>query len=350
MILNIGDKVKFLNDVGGGEVTEVIDKDMVTVLTDDGFDFPYPKKDLVKIEVPTGDAFFRAETKVEQPVVEQPKTIQQNLTSDDELVTKENEEVNIYLSFVPTNTKKPTQSDQTLNLVNDSNWYLMYVYQIRKNNLFESFAGVLQPNYVESVNVFKLSEINEMKEIVVQIIFFRKTPYDVKEPIIKRVAIKPQAFYKQSSFEANDFFDDNAITFAIVEENPLADAMNKLKNSDIANVIKEKEIQNKKINKPKEFAKPATLHLVEVDLHLTSLLDNTKGMSKSEMLDFQVDKFKEELAKAQKIHHIKKIVFIHGKGNGSLKTKIRSYLDSNKIKFQDASFQKYGFGATLVFV
>jgi hypothetical protein len=39
MILNEGDKVNFLNEVGGGEVSEVIDKDMVIVLTDDGFDF-----------------------------------------------------------------------------------------------------------------------------------------------------------------------------------------------------------------------------------------------------------------------------------------------------------------------
>ena len=48
----------------------------------------------------------------------------------------------------------------------------------------------------------------------------------------------------------------------------------------------------------------------------------------------------------------KKIVFIHGVGNGVLKNEIRKALEK-KYKwhtFQDASFKEYGYGATMVIV
>ncbi|MBR4323981.1 MAG: Smr/MutS family protein, partial [Bacteroidales bacterium] len=44
--------------------------------------------------------------------------------------------------------------------------------------------------------------------------------------------------------------------------------------------------------------------------------------------------------------------FIHGKGNGSLKLELRKCLDRNykRCQYQDASFEEYGGGATLVYV
>jgi dsDNA-specific endonuclease/ATPase MutS2 len=48
----------------------------------------------------------------------------------------------------------------------------------------------------------------------------------------------------------------------------------------------------------------------------------------------------------------RKIVFIHGVGNGTLKTELRKALD-RKYKghyYQDASFREYGYGATMVII
>ncbi|MBN2890562.1 MAG: DUF2027 domain-containing protein [Bacteroidales bacterium] len=352
MNYKVGDKVKFLNEVGGGEITEVIDYKLVKVLTDEGFEYPVKSADLLKVELET-DSFFNSSSgsqKNEKPEIEKPKTIEQQITSDEPQVIKDNEEVNIFLSFVPVKPQTPTQCAQEMNLINDSNWHLMYIYQIRKFNSFESFPGILQPNYIEHLQTYELSEINEIKEIVVQFIFFRKIPYDVKAPIMRSITINPHVFYKETSFEKNHFFESKAISYSILEENPLKLAMKNIKQKDVEKIVIEKEIINEKVNKPKQFTPPKKTDTVEIDLHLIELLDDTKGLEPKEMLDFQMEKFKEELLTAQKTHHIKKIVFIHGKGNGSLKTKIRSHLDLNKINYQDASFQKYGFGATLVFV
>jgi len=64
-----------------------------------------------------------------------------------------------------------------------------------------------------------------------------------------------------------------------------------------------------------------------------------------------MDCFRDEMKKAI-AERVKKIVFIHGKGDGVLKTEIRQELKTNykKYQFQDASFQQYGFGATMVYI
>lgn len=90
----------------------------------------------------------------------------------------------------------------------------------------------------------------------------------------------------------------------------------------------------------------------EVDLHIVELLDDDRGMSPKEKLDYQMKVFREKLDEYIKNPHVKKVVFIHGKGNGTLKTEIRRCLDLyyKRYQYQDASFEEYGGGATLVYV
>jgi len=69
------------------------------------------------------------------------------------------------------------------------------------------------------------------------------------------------------------------------------------------------------------------------------------------MLELQMRTFELELGKAV-TDGLEKIVFIHGVGNGILKAKIRGTLDREypQYFYQDASYQKYKFGATLVYL
>ena len=43
----VGARVKFLDDIGSGEVTRLVDKDLVMVRTDDGFEYPVLKSELL---------------------------------------------------------------------------------------------------------------------------------------------------------------------------------------------------------------------------------------------------------------------------------------------------------------
>jgi dsDNA-specific endonuclease/ATPase MutS2 len=86
----------------------------------------------------------------------------------------------------------------------------------------------------------------------------------------------------------------------------------------------------------------------EVDLHIGELIEETNGLSNFEMLNIQLERFEKELDEAIE-KNMKKIVFIHGVGNGRLKQEITAILKTIKgITFHDASYKEYGYGATQV--
>jgi len=114
-------------------------------------------------------------------------------------------------------------------------------------------------------------------------------------------------------------------------------------------VIKEKE-SSKKRTTIKIKAKERTLPSLEVDLHIHHLTNSTRGMTKHDLLNLQLDTAKRQLEFAIR-KRIQKIVFIHGVGEGVLKMELE-YLFSryNNVKFYDADYKKYGLGATEVYV
>ena len=89
--------------------------------------------------------------------------------------------------------------------------------------------------------------------------------------------------------------------------------------------------------------------IIEVDLHIHELLDNTAGMSNGEMLEYQLGVFRRTMEENRR-RVGQKIVFIHGKGEGVLRRAIETELKTKykSCTFQDASFREYGFGATMV--
>ena len=95
--------------------------------------------------------------------------------------------------------------------------------------------------------------------------------------------------------------------------------------------------------------KPTNSAILEIDLHITELLDNTNGLSNADMLTYQLGKFREVMDQYA-LNNGQKIVFIHGKGDGVLRKAIEKDLKTRYKQhyFQDASFREYGFGATMV--
>lgn len=85
-----------------------------------------------------------------------------------------------------------------------------------------------------------------------------------------------------------------------------------------------------------------------VDLHIEKLLEDHYGLSNSEKLDIQIRYFRKKLEMAIN-GHFTKVVFIHGVGNGVLRQTIRDLLKTYEgIAYSDASYQKFGAGATEV--
>ena len=89
--------------------------------------------------------------------------------------------------------------------------------------------------------------------------------------------------------------------------------------------------------------------ILEVDLHVDELLDTTAGLEAKDILEYQMKVFRETMD-AELKHRGRKIVFIHGKGEGVLRSAILKELKTRyrQCRYQDASFREYGYGATMV--
>lgn len=344
--MKIGDKVRFLNETGGGVVSGFVSKDIVNVRDEDGFDIPMPVRECVVID--TSDYNIKIEPKkedrpkteeVEQPVVEKRPLSE----------SREGEKLNVYVAYVPMDVKSMTTTSFEAYLVNDSNYYLYYTYSSGENkNWILRSHGVVEPNVKLFLEEFGKDMLNEMERIKVQFVAFKTKPYVGKPAVSVEQRIDAVKFYKLHSFVETDFFDTPAMLYDIVRDDvpartrlvsaeELADSM-RAKMKDDVRVISQPIVKKKHIDS-----------ILEVDLHIDQLLDTTAGMSNSDMLKYQLETFnkvmQEHLNKKNQ-----KIVFIHGKGDGVLR---KAILDELKRKYknclsQDASFREYGFGATMV--
>lgn len=119
-------------------------------------------------------------------------------------------------------------------------------------------------------------------------------------------------------------------------------------NQNIDEIIKQKEIPKprsfEKVKKTKEQPVP------EFDLHIEKLVKNYKSMNNYEILTLQTETAKRHIDFAIK-NRIPKIVLIHGVGEGVLKSELDFMLSRyDNIIYQDANYQKYGLGATEIYI
>ena len=90
--------------------------------------------------------------------------------------------------------------------------------------------------------------------------------------------------------------------------------------------------------------------ILEVDLHIEKLVPSFRGMSNHDILTLQVDTARGQVEFAIR-NKIPRVVFIHGIGEGVLKLEL-DYLFARypEVIFEDANYQKYGLGATQVYI
>lgn len=89
--------------------------------------------------------------------------------------------------------------------------------------------------------------------------------------------------------------------------------------------------------------------ILEVDLHIHQLVSSTKHLDTYDILNHQLMVAKSKLEFAIR-KRIPKLVFIHGVGEGVLKAELLRLLERYALSYQDASYQKYGMGATEVYI
>ena len=344
--MKIGDKVRFLSEIGGGIVKGFRGKDVALVEDEDGFQIPMLVKECVVIETDNYNIPIKKKPEPEPVKVEEEPPITYRAPE-----VKGNNVLNVMLAFVPENIKAMTTTGFDTYLVNDSNYFIDYLYLSAENKSWTLRSrGTLKPNTKEHIEEFQKSDLNSLEHLCVQLIAYKDDrTFMLKPAISTEIRLDTVKFYKLHTFTQSDFFMEPALIYDIVkDDNPAKPII--LNADDIKEALLKKDEpkpeprhqQQKKKSKEKS-------DIVEVDLHIHELLETTSGMSNGDMLNYQLDVFRKKLEEYKKKKG-QKIVFIHGKGDGVLR---RAILDELKRKYksyeaQDASFQEYGFGATMV--
>lgn len=347
--MKIGDKVRFLSEVGGGIVKGFQGKDTVLVEDEDGFDIPMQVRECVVID--TDDYNMKRKAAPAPKKAEEPaKPVKPEMPAVQRQPEMRGGDVlNVFLAYVPEDVKAISSTPFEAYLVNDSNYYLYYTYLSAEGKAWKTRShGLVEPNTKLLLEEFEKDALNEMEHVAVQFVAFKDGRTAAMKPAVSvELRIDTVKFYKLHTFRESEFFEEPALMYDLVKDDVPARQV-----FVSAEELQEALLVKKSVDKPRSqpiVKRGGGKDILEVDLHIGELLDDTRGMTNSEILNYQLDKFREVMEK-YKGKREQKIVFIHGKGDGVLR---KAVLDELKRKYptcryQDASFQEYGFGATMV--
>lgn len=394
--MKIGDKVQFLSESGGGRIAGFKGNNIALVEDEDGFQIPTPISDLVVMS--SGEEYLSSKVVAKKGGTEQstetadPETFnmsvkaKMNAFEDDDVeeeydaadreITykakveerKGGNKLNFFYTFVPEDIKNFSKTTFACYLVNDSNYYVRYLYMSIDGMAYTLRGeGELEPNtklYVESIS---LDQLNTIDRVRFQLISFKRDKEFVAKPVCDvQFRVDKTKFYKLHAFQNNEFFDIPALVYPIVKDDDVAqlkpvdsdklvyvetEEPEKPKKGNLNSDVNYKKLKGlEALNTSKrEFSKKSNDDLLVVDLHADELLDTTAGMSTADILNYQLDYFRRTLEE-NKRDKGRRIIFIHGKGEGVLRHAIINELRYRykNYPYQDASFQEYGYGATQV--
>lgn len=402
--MKIGDKVQFLSDIGGGKIAGFQGKDIALVEDEDGFQIPTPISDLVVMS--SGDEYSSSKSVQKKSGVEDsvesadPDTFNMSVkakinafsadaiedeeeydAADREITYKAKVEerkggnvLNLYYAFVPEDVKNFSKSTFACYLINDSNYYVHYLYMSIEGQSFKLRGeGELEPNTKIYIESFAPDQLNEIDRVRFQLLSFKRDKDFVAKPVCDvQFRIDKVKFYKLHTFQPSEFFDEPALLYPVVKNDDVAQLKPveadkliyveegnsnavKPKKGNLNNVSVNEQAYNKlkgleKLNTSKHAqSKKSNDDVLVVDLHADKLLETTFGMGTADILNYQLDFFRRTLEE-NKHNKGRRIVFIHGKGEGVLRHAIVNELRYRykNYPYQDASFQEYGYGATQV--
>ena len=225
-MMKIGDKVRFVSEVGGGRVAGFQGKNIVLVEDADGFQIPMQVADVVVVE----DEDYSTRHLVEKKLKATPAPVNEEKEEEpaDKPITfkspveerKGGNLLSAYLAFVPIDIKVLSSSRFESYLVNDSNYYLRYVLMSVENNAYRLRAtGEVEPNTKLFIEEFGREDLNGMERLHVQLLAYKRgKPFLLKPAVDVQLRIDGVKFYKLHAFEENDFFEQDALIYPIIEQ------------------------------------------------------------------------------------------------------------------------------------
>ncbi len=348
MSVKVGDRIRFLNDIGGGVVTGFKSTSEVLVEQEDGFEFPFPISECVVVESGSSGST--------QPVVAQAiaKNDRATVVQHSRITTEDRGY--LYLAFAPVDMVHLDESAVRVYLVNNGELSRYFSIMSCKASSVEYTcrkSGVIAPNERILVEELPRQNLIQIENLCVQMIGLRSVgTFKVEPPIDKRVNIKLVKFSKRNCFSYNSSLGCEAM---VVELSTSGEQQKDVSKDSITldnlrkALSKQSTIGSSTQSQRSSSTATATPQLLEIDLHIGNLLDSTAGMSSGDILEYQLAHFRQVVAINERYRGMK-LVFIHGKGEGVLRNALLKEIKrmGREKRCQEASFKKYGFGALML--
>lgn len=359
--MNIGDKVRFLNDIGGGTVVGFQGKDVVLVQDEDGFEMPTLVKECVVVG---GDEYSpspaSASTRQVKKTNETAVPVHPIEEEDEPVVTfkprplerRGGDVVNICMAFAPSEPKDFQGTAFEAYVVNDSNYTLRYaLFSHEGTSCTLLYEGEAMANTKIFLGEIPRGDLPTWERITFQGLLFKPNKlFQPQSPLNVGLRIDLTKFYKLHAFTSSPFFTENALITDVVREGkPVRNVFVEAAEMETILVDRKRKEDRPHIQSARVSSKADPSEPLVIDLHAHELLETTAGMNPRDILEYQIKVFTDTMD-AHKGHKGRKIVFIHGKGEGVLRAALVEQLKRRykQCRWQDASFREYGFGATMV--
>ncbi|MFO7998218.1 MAG: DUF2027 domain-containing protein [Bacteroidales bacterium] len=346
-----GDRVIFLNEKGGGVVTKIIDDQIVHVAIEDGFEIPYAVGDLLKSGGEDADDSFMGQSSRRRTAAQATTDTLYSIPNKADQRAE-----GVYLALVPSDQNKPLESRLEFHLLNHSTYKVSFGVFLNQSGTLSGLAnGQLDPDSSHLIARVERSGIEDWVNGLVQILFYQDGKTRVLNPASAAIVFKPVKIYKEDSFQYENLIRKNAMVIELATTAGQAQNLRKESSAEEERRLMHEKAPSgtRKVAQPE--AKEGFLdkhkvddQIAEVDLHIGELVDHFSNLSNTDMLRIQMDYFRRCMDQATS-DKLKKIIFIHGIGNGTLKNEIMRFLrQTDGIAFHDAPFARYGMGATEV--
>ncbi|NOU46238.1 MAG: DUF2027 domain-containing protein [Bacteroidales bacterium] len=354
--LNVGDKVKFLNELGGGTVKKLMDSRMVLIEIEDGFDIPVLMSELV---LANPEVFSQPKRNSQVDILQKEiqQKAEQEAAEEDQArkgklrrFGKNPETEGIYLAFLPHDQQWILTGLLDVVLLNHTPAEMLYSIGLKtETGLLNADFGQMEPYSKINIETISRNDINAWCEGIVQAILVFEQSAEVYHPLFSPFDIKPNRFYKEGSYVMSGVLGDKALMVCLQTLVALKSDGNYRQSLEfntettepVRVIAKEKAL----IDKHRKDQGEAV-----IDLHIGELVTNISGLTSHDMFKIQFDYFEKTLHSAMENDYTK-VTYIHGVGNGVLKNAIVKALESFEgTENNMAAMAKFGVGAIDVII
>ena len=311
MKYKLGEFVRFVEERREGYITRIIDDQTIAVTDEDGFEIPVLASQVTRVHGKGANDEVVSES---------------SQTTDTEFKS-----TGIFLAVV---SDKKAGSVIHIHLVNATSYQLLTTFTTEKSNRFKGeFNGIVRPKSSVQMYSASLNELDQWPKIHLQILLSTSETSELKKPIEFTEKFRAKDF--SGAKKSSEYLEQAAWLIQLDSDEPIIDPQ-KLKESFYKLATEKLQIEN-----------PGK----EIDLHIEKLREDHQFLNKREMLDIQLSFFRKALDAAI-VHKLPSVIFIHGSGNGTLRNEICKVASKHpQVKtFMDAYKEKFGYGATEVFL